>query len=172
LNDQVQVLCRALELKADEFGLKGGDMRSSLLYDLGEARSRLEGIYKSGQNTNAENESLRAELEQSYIQIDELRFIKETTDNELSTFQQNLNAITEERDQALDEVAEINEDRSALTNAIKELNFKHKRSENDMDSMLTDLSVHEKKVKAAEVAAKKTVSAAEAKLTSITNKYE
>jgi hypothetical protein len=140
--------------EGDEFGLKGGDMRSSLLYDLGEARSRLERIiYKSGQNTNAENESLRAELEQSYIQIDKLRLIKETTDNELLTFQQNLNAITEASSPRRDRRSQRGQIRP--DKRYKRTQFQTQTVGNNMDSMLTDLSVHEKKVKAAEVAARK-----------------
>jgi chromosome segregation ATPase len=64
--------------------------------------------------------------------------------------QSQLELLTNERDAALEEIAEINEDRTALTNAIKELNFKQKRSEKDMDSMLSDISLHEQKVRNAE----------------------
>jgi hypothetical protein len=40
----MNVLCKALELKADEFG---EDVKTSMLYELGEARSKCEGVAES-----------------------------------------------------------------------------------------------------------------------------
>jgi len=72
----------------------------------------------------------------------------------------------------VEDISEVNEERAALTEAIKELNFKSKRSEHDMDSMLNDISLHEQKVQDVEAAARKQLKDAEKKCNMLQTKYE
>jgi chromosome segregation ATPase len=95
LNDHIIILSRALEIKAEEFGLQG-DIRSTLLYDVGQSRDELE---KAQMREHEMAMQLRTVLEDNEIkstQVEELRLIRESNNEELNrTLQQLVNLQAE-----------------------------------------------------------------------------
>jgi chromosome segregation ATPase len=117
---QIAVLTQALSIKADDLGLEG-DLRSSLLYDIGQCRTELSDALHREKSLNDTIFTLKDQLRTAQLNIEELKLIREANNDELNALERTLGKMKEEKVGLAERNRELAEERLSLLDYIDEL---------------------------------------------------
>jgi len=135
---QIAVLTQALSIKADDLGLEG-DLRSSLLYDIGQCRTELAEALHREKATNETILVLKDQLRTAQLNNEELKLIREANNDELNALERNLAEITAEKTNWSERNRELAEERLSLLDYIDELKGNVREREEAVDRAETAL---------------------------------
>jgi chromosome segregation ATPase len=125
---QVKVLSRALDIKAEELGLRG-DMRSALLYDLGQTRTELEQATESLRGWDAEKNRLNGALSEALTFIEELKLIRHANNEELNALEAEVLDVNKANEELTEKLKDVEEENGSLLDYIDEISQKLKAAE-------------------------------------------
>lgn len=117
---QIAVLTQALSIKADDLGLEG-DLRSSLLYDIGQCRTELAEALHREKAANEALSALKDQLRTAQLNNEELKLIREANNDELNGLERSLAEMTGEKAKLTERNRELAEERLSLLDYIDEL---------------------------------------------------
>lgn len=141
LNDHIIILSRALEIKAEEFGLKG-DIRSTLLFDVGQCRDELE---KAQMRDHEISQQLHVLLEDNEIktnQVEELRLIRESNNEELNKTLQQLVNLQAELETFRERNIELTEERTSVLEFVENLRAELTQTQEELAKTTMALNEH------------------------------
>jgi chromosome segregation ATPase len=129
---QVKVLSRALDIKAEELGLRG-DMRSALLYDLGQTRTELEQATESLRGWDAEKHRLNGALSEALTFVEELKLIRHANNEELNALEAEVMDLNKTNDELIEKLKDVEEENRSLLDYIDEISQKLKSTEQTLN---------------------------------------
>lgn len=152
LRDHVIVLSKALELKSDELCLTG-DMKSSLLYDVGQCRLDIERSLEREEKTLEDKEKIQLRLQAALATIEELKNIRDSNGQELQKLENKMIELKNTKEKLMEKNKDLSEEKLSLLEYIDELlskkphenqvkNAKHKKNLVDLEHKLGEKEVY------------------------------
>lgn len=122
---QLKILSRALDIKAEELGLRG-DMRATLLFDLGQSRTELERTIDALQSAEAETARLSRSMSEAKTTIEELKLIRHSNNEELNTLEAEAVELRQDKEALEERLSDLEEENRSLLDYIDEISQKCK----------------------------------------------
>lgn len=120
---QLKVLRRALDIKAEELGLRG-DMRSTLLFDLGQAKSELDQATQILRVSESKVAGLNEALAEALTSVEELKLIRHANNEELNELEAELIGLRQEKETETQRSIQLDEENKSLLDYIDEISQK------------------------------------------------
>ena len=114
--DHVRVLSKGLEIRCEDYGL--GDIRGNILCDLAETKDQLQQASEVQAEYKQIISHLQSDLEVAETNIQELKFIRQSNNEELMNLQRQMINLTKEKETTQFQLSELQEENRRLIEYI------------------------------------------------------
>eukprot|EP00743_Colponemidia_sp_Colp-15_P005207 GILK01005602.1.p1 GENE.GILK01005602.1~~GILK01005602.1.p1 ORF type:complete len:642 (-),score=144.26 GILK01005602.1:110-2035(-) len=145
-NQELHILTRALEIRADEFALKG-DFRSALLFDVAQNRDDADRLREENGQQAMEINHLRQQVAALESVVGDLNNVREQHVKELSDYERRTSHLESSSQKLKKENSDLRSERVVMLDYIQEMAEKLKKQEDEIEKLRKGHSDSEASVK-------------------------